>query len=40
MATAELVMDRRLVWDAARLKEIDEAKAEFMKFRRQHYLAD
>ena len=30
-------MDLRLVWDSKRLKEIDEAKAEYRKYRSQGY---
>lgn len=30
-------MDRRIVWDSMRLKEIDEAKSEIMKFKRAGY---
>lgn len=33
-ATGELVQDRRIVWDASHLKEVDEAKAIIMKFKR------
>lgn len=33
----ELVMNRRVVWDSKKLKEIDEAKSEFLKFRKMGY---
>jgi len=36
--TAELVMDRRIVWDSNSLKQIDEAKAQIMAFKHQGYL--
>jgi len=38
MSTAELVMDRRVVWNSLKLKEIDEAKATYMAYKRQGYL--
>lgn len=31
---AEIALDRRIVWDAARLKEIEEAKAEILEYKR------
>lgn len=31
--TAELVMDQRIVWDRNSMKQVDEAKAKFRKFR-------
>ena len=34
---SELVMDLRLVWDSRKLKEIDEAKAEYRKYRAEGY---
>ena len=34
---SDLVMDLRLVWNSKRLKEIDEAKAEYRKYRSQGY---
>ena len=37
MATAELVMNRRIVWDSKKLRQIDEAKAEYLKFKRAGY---
>lgn len=33
----QLVMNRRIVWDASKLKQIDEAKSEFLKFKRMGY---
>ena len=33
----DLVMDRRITWDRARLKEIDEAKTMILKYRRMGY---
>jgi len=33
----ELVMDQRIVWDSKSLKEVDEAKARIMTFKRQGY---
>jgi len=33
----ELAMDLRIVWDKNRLREIDEAKAEIMKYKRSGY---
>ena len=36
----ELVMDRRIVWDPCRLKEIDEAKALIMDFKRQGHVIE
>lgn len=33
----ELVMDRRVVWNSMKLKEIDEAKSVVMKFKRLGY---
>jgi len=35
--TTELVMDRRVVWDSKKLKQIDEAKKTIMKFKRLGY---
>jgi hypothetical protein len=35
---AELVMDRRIVWNPRRLKEIDEAKVVIMDYKRQGYV--
>ena len=32
-----LVMDQRIVWDSTRLKEVDEAKAIIMKYKRKGY---
>jgi len=34
---SELVMDLRLVWDSRKLKEIDEAKTEYRKYRAEGY---
>lgn len=34
MTTSELVMDRRIVWNPTRLKEVDEAKAMIMQWKR------
>jgi hypothetical protein len=34
----ELVMDRRLVWDARKLKEIDEVKKEYREYKAKGYL--
>ena len=33
----ELIMDQRIVWDKCRLKEIDQAKKMYLKFKRQGY---
>ena len=33
----ELVQDRRIVWDSSHLKQVDEAKAIIMKFKREGY---
>lgn len=33
----ELIQDRRIVWNANRLKEVDEAKAIIMAYKRQGY---
>lgn len=33
----ELVMDQRIIWDSKNLKEVDEAKARIMAFKRQGY---
>ena len=33
----ELLMDRRVVWNRARMKEIDEAKKEIMMYKRKGY---
>lgn len=33
----QLVMNRRVVWDSNKMKEIDEAKSEFLKFKRMGY---
>jgi len=33
----DLVMDRRITWDRARLKEIDEAKVMILKYKRMGY---
>lgn len=30
-----LVMDRRIAWDTARMREIEEAKQEYLKYRRE-----
>lgn len=35
---SELVMDLRLVWNSTKLKEIDEAKKEYLKYRNQGYI--
>jgi 23S rRNA G2069 N7-methylase RlmK/C1962 C5-methylase RlmI len=35
---ADIALDRRIVWDAARLKEIDEAKKMIMDYRRSGYV--
>jgi len=34
----ELVMDRRIVWDKCRIKEVEEAKKRILEFKRQGYL--
>jgi hypothetical protein len=34
----ELVIDRRIVWDARKIKEIDEAKKIYWKYRAEGYL--
>lgn len=34
----EIVMDRRIVWDSRKLKEVDEAKAMVRDYRSQGYL--
>lgn len=33
----ELVMDRRIVWDSKKMREIEEAKSEIRKYRAQGY---
>lgn len=33
-----LVMDRRIIWDSKSLKQIDQAKAEIMKFKRAGHM--
>ena len=38
MGAEELVMDRRIVWDSRKLKEIDEAKATIRTYRAQGYV--
>jgi len=38
MLTNDLVMDERVVWDCKKLKQIDEAKARIMSFKRRGYL--
>ena len=37
MSTKELVMDRRIIWDSRKLKEIDEAKATIRMYKAQGY---
>lgn len=37
MSTAELVMDTRIVWDKLSLKQIDEAKSQYRKYRAEGY---
>lgn len=34
MPTEELVLDRRIVWDASRMKEVEQAKKEIMFYKR------
>jgi len=36
--TQELVLDRRIVWDSTKLKEVDEAKALIREYRSQGYI--
>ena len=38
MTTATLVMDRRIVWDSTKLKEIDEAKALVREYRSEGHV--
>lgn len=33
----ELVLDQRILWDSSHLKQIDQAKAMFLKFKKQGY---
>lgn len=34
---SELVMDRRIVWNCMRIKEVDEAKSQILKYRKLGY---
>ncbi len=39
-ATAELVLDRRIIWSANNKKEVEQAKREILGFKRQGYLIE